>query len=109
MDILFLANIIMSLQHLNISITCLIRIHDNEIIPILATIPTVPSVNNEGKNTWIRNSNYQYIDFAKAVGATPDGVWFDDMLSSDNVHPSEKGGLALYNQVLTDFPQIMIS
>ena len=81
----------------------------NGITPVLATIPTVPSVNNEAKNKWVRESGYQYIDFAKAVGASPSGVWYSDMLSSDEVHPSATGGLALYNQALTDFPQLMIA
>lgn len=75
---------------------------------ILATIPTVPTVNNEQKNAFVRNSGYQYVDFAKAVGANSSGVWFSGMLSSDNVHPAVPGGIALYNRVLCDFPQITI-
>lgn len=38
------------------------------ITPIFATIPTVPTVNHEKKNQWVRNSGYRYVDFAKAVG-----------------------------------------
>lgn len=76
------------------------------IIPILCTIPTVPTVNNEAKNAWVRTSGYRYIDFAKAVGANSSGVWYDGMLSEDNVHPSELGAKALYNQVLVDLPEI---
>lgn len=78
------------------------------ITPILATIPTVPTINNEAKNSWVRSSGYQYIDFAKAVGATANGVWYGDMLSNDGVHPSNSGGRTLYRQVLVDFPQIMV-
>jgi len=74
--------------------------------PILCTIPTIPSVNNESKNNWIKNSGYRYIDFAKAVGANSSGVWYDGMLSSDNIHPSELGAKALYSQVLLDLPEI---
>ena len=79
-----------------------------EITPILATIPTVPSINHEKKNEWVRNSDYQYIDFAKAVGAQSNGTWFTGMLSSDNVHPTISGAMALYYQAITDCPQLLL-
>ena len=79
------------------------------IIPVFGTIPTVPSINHEKKNEWIRSSGYQYIDFAKAVGAQSDGTWYSGMLSNDNVHPTKAGGISLYGRVLTDFPQIAYS
>lgn len=79
------------------------------VIPVFGTIPSVPNKNNEKKNEWIRNSGYQYIDFAKAVGAQSDGTWYSGMLSQDNVHPTAAGGIALYGRVLTDFPQIAYS
>ena len=75
---------------------------------VLATIPSVPTVNNEKKNEWVRSSNYQYIDFAKAVGAQSDGTWYTGMLSSDEVHPSATGANALYNRALADFPAITL-
>lgn len=75
---------------------------------IFGTIPTVPSVNNEGKNNVIKNSGYDYIDFAKAVGSNSSGVWYTGMLSSDEVHPSEKGAKALYGQFIVDATQIKI-
>lgn len=79
------------------------------ITPIFATIPTVPTINNEQKNAWIRSSGYRYIDFAKAVGADSNGNWYSGMCDTDGVHPTEQGGKALYGRVLTDFPEIMIS
>ena len=78
---------------------------ENKIIPIFATIPTVPSVNNEGKNKWVRESGYQYIDFARAVGASDQGVWFSGMLSEDNVHPTTAGAITLYHAALAGCPQ----
>lgn len=93
--------------------------HDNNITPILATIPTVTggavddtSISNmrihKYKNEYVRSSGRRYIDFDKAVGANETtGTWYDGMLSSDGVHPSEKGARALYMQVLVDFPEIM--
>lgn len=80
---------------------------NNHIIPVFCTIPTVPTVNNEQKNAWIRASGYRYIDFAKAVLATSSGAWGSGMLSGDGVHPTANGAKALYYQVLTDFPEIM--
>ena len=79
----------------------------NSITPIFCTIPTVPSVNNEQKNAWVKSSGYRYIDFAKAVGATSTGAWYSGMLSSDNVHPTEYGAVALFTQAITDFPEIL--
>ena len=78
------------------------------ITPVFCTIPTVPTVNNETKNAWVKSSGYRYIDFAKAVGATASGVWYSGMLSGDNVHPSATGAKALYTQVLIDLPEIMV-
>ena len=81
---------------------------ENNIELILATIPTVPTVINKFKNEIIRSSGYRYIDFDKAVGADEStGAWFSDMLSSDGVHPSETGALALYNRAIADMPELL--
>lgn len=77
------------------------------ITPILSTIPNTPKVENRVKNAWVRSSGYRYIDFARAVGAVDDARWYDEMLSTDQVHPIAKGAAALYSQVLVDFPEIM--
>lgn len=79
-----------------------------KIEPILATIPTVPDINNEDKNDLVRNSGHRYIDFAKAVGANSSGVWFSGMLHTDNVHPTAAGAKALYLRALADFPELML-
>lgn len=81
---------------------------ENKVTPIFGTIPTVPTINHEQKNAWIRASGYRYIDFAKAVGASSNGTWFSGMLSQDGVHPTEQGAKALFAQVLVDFPEIMV-
>ena len=81
---------------------------NNGVTPIFGTIPTVPSINHEKKNEWIRSSGYRYIDFAKAVGANSSGVWFNGMLSSDGVHPTAQGARALFARVLLDLPEIMV-
>ena len=88
-----------------------------DITPILATIPTVSTDgvvtrDNEPKNQWIRSHDYRYIDFAKAVGAGADGVWYDGMLEAktekvtERVHPTQLGAKALYARFLIDVPEI---
>ena len=79
---------------------------NNNIIPIICTIPTTPKVNNEFKNQWVRESGCRYIDFHKAVGAHIDKAWYEGMLHEDQVHPTDLGAQALYTQVLVDFPEI---
>ena len=76
------------------------------ITPVLSTIPRIPTRNNVAKNAWVRASGYRYVDFNFAVGAHEDVAWYPEMLSADGVHPDVKGGAALYEQVLTDFPEI---
>ncbi|MDO5411934.1 MAG: hypothetical protein Q4G31_00480 [bacterium] len=80
----------------------------NGIEPIFATIPNVPSINHKGKNKWIRESGYRYIDMCHAVGADVNVNWYGDMLSSDKIHPSESGAKALFAQVLLDLPEVML-
>lgn len=78
---------------------------------ILATIPEVTnaSYRNDMKNSIVRNSGRRYVDFAKAVNAeTVGSAWYDGMLASDGVHPTESGARTLYNQILVDFPEIML-
>lgn len=81
---------------------------EQKIELVLATVPTIPSINNEYKNANIRSSGYRYIDIARAVGATSNGTWYGDMLSDDELHPSDDGAKAIYARVLLDLPEIMI-
>ena len=83
--------------------------HENlEIQLVLATIPTVPTINNEYKNDYVRNSGYRYIDFANAVGAQADGTWFSGMLSDDGIHPTDNGAKALFGEAIIDLPELTI-
>lgn len=74
---------------------------------ILATIPNVATVNNTYKNAYVIASGYRYIDFASAVGAASDTTWFANMLSNDGVHPDVQGAIALFNQAISDVPELM--
>ena len=80
---------------------------ENDITFIGCTIPNTPTQFNSYKNNVVRNAGIKYIDFAKSVGAEHKGdSWYDGMLSSDNVHPTEKGAITLYLQALADFPEL---
>lgn len=79
---------------------------ENNIEPILATVPNVPSINNRFKNSIIRNSGYRFVEFSKAVDADEDGVWINGTLGQDNVHPTMLGAKIAYQRLLADFPEI---
>lgn len=80
---------------------------ENDITLIGCTIPNTPTQFNSYKNNVVRNAGIKYIDFAKSVGAERKGdSWYDGMLSSDNVRPTEKGAMTLYLQALADFPEL---
>jgi hypothetical protein len=74
--------------------------------PVLATVPSTPTVGNEYKNAIVRASGYRYIDFAAAVNTDANGSWISGALSQDNVHPTAAGAKILYGRVLTDLPEI---
>lgn len=76
---------------------------------ILSTIPTIPERDKEVINNWVKGSGYRYIDFAKAVGATPKGEWYDGYLEDKEkgVHPLTIGAQALATQVLVEFPELI--
>ena len=74
---------------------------------ILATIPNANNVDNTYKNAYVKSSGHRYIDFASAVGAESSSTWYDGMVSSDGVHPTVKGALALYSQAVSDVPELM--
>lgn len=79
----------------------------NNITLIGCTIPNTPTQFNSYKNDVVRNAEIKYIDFAKSVGAEHKGdSWYDGMLSSDNVHPTEKGAVTLYLKALADFSEL---
>ena len=86
---------------------------DKGIELILATVPTVPGRSKEVITQAVRNSGYRYIDFYKALGATPDGTWLDDRYLEekenplDRVHTTELGAKIQAARVLVDFPEII--
>jgi hypothetical protein len=81
----------------------------NGIIPVLATIPNVPSYSNYYKNLYVKASGYRYIDFAKAVGAESVGSsWYPGALSNDNTHPTSIGARLLCLQAIHDLPELTL-
>ena len=80
---------------------------ENDITLIGCTIPNTPTQFNSYKNAVVRNAGIRYVDFAKSVGGEHMGdTWYEGMLSSDNVHPTEKGAITLYLQAMSDFPEL---
>ena len=80
---------------------------DEGIELILATIPNASNVDNTYKNAYVRESGYRYIDFAAAVGASHDAIWYNNMLSNDGIHPDVQGAVAMYSQAVIDVPELL--
>lgn len=81
---------------------------NKDIIPIFATIPNTPKNNNSYKNTHIKSSGYRYVDIAHYVGADEVGSgWHDGLLSSDNVHPTDKGAYIIAQNIIIDLADII--
>ena len=74
---------------------------------VFTTIPTVPNIYHEGKNKWIRESGYRYIEMAGALGADGTGKWTDGFLKTDNVHPTKLGAEAIFNRASIDVPELV--
>lgn len=77
----------------------------NNITLVLATIPSVPTLDNTLKNKFIRESGYRYIDFDKAV-SNSNGIWKKGMLSSDGIHPTELGAKMMAKEFFKEFLEI---
>lgn len=73
----------------------------NGVTLILATIPTVDTVNNNAKNAWVRASGRRYIDYDAAI------YNIEYAISSDGVHPTQFGASRLVSRLLIDAPEIM--
>ena len=82
---------------------------ENGVIPVLATIPTTPKVDNRLKNEWVVKSGYRYIDFDLAVVENHiTGEWFEGMAASDLNHPTVLGAQTLYCQAINDCPILAV-
>ena len=77
-----------------------------DIVPILATIPTVPTRQHTGLSNYVKSLGLRYIDVAGAVGSDIDGNWYTGLLSEDGVHPTTAGSKVIFEQILIDFPEI---
>lgn len=76
---------------------------------IFCTIPNTPVRNNTYKNAYIKVSGLRYIDFAHAVNADAAGAtWYDGMLYTDDIHPTELGAITLMNQFIQDCPESVL-
>ena len=84
------------------------NLHAIKFIP--ATIPNTPTINNTFKNAIIKESGYDYLDVANAVGASEaESSWYDGLLSGDNVHPSNRGSDVIAEYICRNLPSIVTS
>lgn len=84
---------------------------------IAYTLPVVRSTNpyyagKQAITDYVRSSGYRYIDTYKAVNSDSEGRWYNndninDYQSSDDVHPTKLGAIAIASQWLIDFPEIL--
>ena len=80
---------------------------------ILYCPPSVPGIDHTSLITYVKSlDGFRYVDGNDAVGANSSGEWYghgtaNDMLSTDNVHPSAVGAKALAMRFLCDVPEIM--
>lgn len=74
---------------------------------ILSTIPNTPTHNHSFKNDIIRKSGYRFVDISKAVGAEISTSWFESLLSSDNVHPTNEGRYVIAQTMMVEVPEII--
>lgn len=80
---------------------------ENGVKLIFFTIPNTPSINNQFKNTYIRNSDYDYIDIAYSVtGNTSGNTWYNGLIAQDNVHPSTLGSQTIAAYIVNHMPQL---
>lgn len=82
---------------------------DNNIDVILYKTPNVPTINHDQLNAFVMSTGKRYIDGFGAVSADNTGVWYNDFLASDNVHPTVIGAEALAQRWLVDAPELMRS
>ncbi len=88
---------------------------DNGISLYVMDMPNTPLFNNSYKLDYVVNRrgkfadyDYKVIDIARAIdGKRPMSDWYEHMISSDNVHPSNLGARGFYLQFLCDFPELM--
>lgn len=85
---------------------------ENNIIPVLQTIPTVSNngspIYHKAYTEYIRSLGYRYVDIDNAVGSQDDGTWTAGLLDDDGVHPSVQGAKVICARFLSDFPELSI-
>lgn len=74
---------------------------------ILATIPNTPIRDNTLKNNFIIQSGFRYVDINKSVGADVTTNWYEGLLANDNLHPTNKGYIAIASEVIASVPEIV--
>ena len=80
---------------------------EKKIDLIFSTIPTTPKNNHKYKNDYIRSSRYDYVDIEKALVKNAEtGEWYEGLISSDNIHPSDNGTNIIISVNIANFPEM---
>lgn len=88
---------------------CINEAKANSQIPVLVTITPRVGVNYETvtkvMNDWIKASGEKYVDICAAV-TDGNGVWKPQYITSDSVHPTVAGELAMFRRIMIDIPEL---
>lgn len=92
--------------------TLIAKCEEKEINLILYVTPNTPNKDNTSLNAFVTSTGLRYVNAYDAVGANAAGEWYghgtaNDMLSTDNTHPTVLGAKALAMRFLIDAPEIM--
>lgn len=92
--------------------TLIAKCEEKEINLILYVAPTTPNKDNSELNAFVTSTGLRYVNAYDAVGCNAAGEWYghgtdNDMLSTDNTHPTVLGAKALAMRFLIDAPEIM--
>ena len=81
---------------------------EKNIKVVFMLAPNTPAISNEKKHAYILEhwGEYQIIDTNKAVGTDTKKAWFDDMLASDNCHPSTYGAISIAKYVEANLAEL---
>lgn len=78
-----------------------------KITLIIQKIPNTPTHLHTFKNDYINNLNFKFIPIPTALNATEaNATWYAGLLSSDNLHPSERGQVVIASCFASFVPEL---
>ena len=75
---------------------------------ILCTIPSTPIRDHSYKNAYVKSSGKRYVDIAHCVGADISNNWFNGLLGTDNIHPTNNlGTKTITTYMMVNVPELI--